>query len=56
VRLTVKDDGVGFDPAVTKNTGYGLRNMASRTERLKGRFQLVSKQGKGTQISVDLPA
>ncbi|TKS61747.1 MAG: histidine kinase [Nitrospira sp.] len=55
-RLAVKDDGVGFNPRVTKNTAYGLRNMALRAERLKGSFQLVSKPRQGTQIFVDLPA
>ncbi len=56
VRLVVKDDGVGFNPRITKNTGYGLGNMALRAERLKGHFQLVSTRREGTQIFVDLPA
>lgn len=55
-RLAVKDDGAGFNPRVARNTGSGLRNMTLRAERLKGRFQLVSKRRQGTQIFVDLPA
>jgi len=55
-RLAVKDDGAGFSLRVTKKPGYGLRNMALRAERLKGRFQLFSARRQGTQIFVDLPA
>ncbi len=56
VRFAVTDDGKGFNVSRARNEGYGLRNMALRARRVKARFQLVSKRGKGTRIFVDLPA
>jgi PAS domain S-box-containing protein len=53
VRVEVRDDGIGFDPQPTRD-GLGLLGMASRAERLGGRFQLQSS-GKGTRISVKVP-
>jgi len=52
LKLTIKDDGIGF--TVSKiSAGMGLNNMRERAESLPaGRFVLVSKPGKGTQIEV----
>ena len=54
VRLSVKDDGVGFrmDGA---SPGYGLANMRQRAEELGGSFQISSVPGEGTTIGVTLP-
>ena len=46
VTLTVEDDGVGPPPEAPDH-GNGLRNMASRAERLGGSFELARRAGGG---------
>jgi len=55
VRLTVEDDGVGFDPSTIQGQGHGLNNMEKRARKLGGRFQVMSEPGRGTRIVCDLP-
>lgn len=57
IRLTVQDNGCGFDPAEVLSSrdplrGYGLQNMRERTEICGGAFKIVSRLGLGTRISV----
>ena len=54
VRLSVRDDGVGFETD-GQNTGYGLGNMRQRAKELDGSFELSSVPGKGTGVTVALP-
>ena len=54
VRLTVRDDGRGFDPQA-KADGFGLAIMRERAELLGGRLEVSSAPGQGTQIVLDLP-
>jgi signal transduction histidine kinase len=53
-RMTIADDGVGFDPA-RPGSGQGLHNMQERVEALGGRLEVQSADGKGTQLTVELP-
>jgi signal transduction histidine kinase len=51
VRLTVADDGVGFDPATGSPDGsYGLRGLQSLVEDGGGRVQVESAPGAGTTV------
>lgn len=52
--LNVMDDGDGFAVG-TKKKGIGLQNMISRTHELNGTFDVRSKKGKGTTITVNFP-
>ena len=54
VRLTVQDDGTGFDPAV-RGSGLGLIGMRERVEGLAGSFRVTSAPGAGTTVTVSLP-
>jgi signal transduction histidine kinase len=58
VMLTIKDDGVGFDPKNTtdvKRLGkWGLTNIMERTMSIGGRCHIESSPGKGTQIIVEV--
>ena len=58
VQLTVRDDGVGFDPAqlpeMFRRGHLGLRQMRERVTGLKGTFALHSEPGHGTEIRVGL--
>ncbi len=57
VRLTVMDDGRGFDPQPPHEAhpGLGLLSMRERAEAIGGEFMVHSEPGKGTIISVRAP-
>ncbi len=53
IRLSVEDDGVGFDTVRVR--GLGLTGMKERVEHLGGALVLRSQPGRGTLLKVDLP-
>jgi signal transduction histidine kinase len=55
IRLTVEDDGLGFNPRTVEGHGRGLNNMQTRVGKLGGRLEVMSEPGRGTQIVCDLP-
>lgn len=56
VRLTVQDDGRGFDPdAVDGGEHYGLVAMRERVEMLAGQLIIDSAPGRGTTLRAVLP-
>jgi PAS domain S-box-containing protein len=54
VRLTIADDGTGFDFSFQSETrsAWGLISMRERAEAIGGRFQVKSAPGEGTRIMV----
>ena len=54
IHLTILDDGIGFDVA-KKSKGIGLQNIESRVTSCNGTFEIKSKKGKGTSITIDIP-
>lgn len=52
--LTIHDNGTGFDPDVMA-MGIGRRSMRTRAEEVGGDFELWSRPGKGTTITVTVP-
>ena len=54
VRLTVTDDGRGFDPDVAHG-GYGLNGMRSRVRQVGGTVQVISAPGGGTEVRAEVP-
>ena len=55
VEVSVRDDGVGFDPAALSRSAYGLLGMRFRVEAERGSLALISASGRGTLIQVRLP-
>jgi signal transduction histidine kinase len=53
LRLSISDDGQGFDVVHTK--GLGLLGIEERVTRLGGRFEVHSRPGSGTTLAIDLP-
>lgn len=53
-RLTVTDDGRGFDP-VQADPGFGLASLRRTVEGLGGSYSIASAPGRGTRIEVALP-
>jgi PAS domain S-box-containing protein len=52
VRLTVADNGCGFDPSTVTADHLGLKIMRERADAIHARFSLYSEPGEGSQISV----
>lgn len=55
IRLSITDNGIGFDPASMHGVGHGLPNMAARARKAGGRFAVRSVPQHGTRITIDLP-
>jgi two-component sensor histidine kinase len=55
VRIAVRDDGRGFDPAAT-SSGFGLRRMRERAELFGGSLEIASAAGRGTEVRAAIPA
>jgi len=54
-RLTVTDDGRGFDPAMPLDDGrphFGLLGLRERAGKLQARFEIRTSPGTGTTLSV----
>lgn len=57
-RLTIEDDGRGFDPTTPPADGrrrFGLKILAARAAQLGGQFFLDSAPGRGTRVSLTWP-
>jgi|CXWL01.1.fsa_nt_gi PAS domain S-box-containing protein len=55
VRLSIRDNGCGFNQDVAMGIGHGLANMAARAQKIGGRFTVFSKENVGTRIVLDMP-
>jgi signal transduction histidine kinase len=56
LRMTVQDDGRGFDTARPVPEGhFGLRGMHERAQAAGGRVQVTSRPGAGTVVQLDVP-
>jgi signal transduction histidine kinase len=54
--LEISDNGRGFAPNEVNTGGMGLSTMRERAERLGGQFTITATPGKGTRVSVTIPA
>jgi nitrate/nitrite-specific signal transduction histidine kinase len=58
LRITVEDDGRGFDPARVEWAGqryFGLQIMRERAESIGGHLELDSRPGHGTRVTIWMP-
>jgi signal transduction histidine kinase len=57
VRLTVQDNGAGFDPNDIQAGmgGNGLRNMRDRAQLIGADLEITSSKGNGTTIRLEMP-
>jgi signal transduction histidine kinase len=55
VRLTVTDDGHGFDPSQEFPGHLGLHSMPERAAKLGGRVDVKSGFGAGTRVVAEIP-
>ncbi|QNK81927.1 histidine kinase [Nakamurella sp. PAMC28650] len=54
LRVTVRDDGDGFDPEVRLVGHLGLSNMCQRAEAIGARFAVTSAPGRGTTVTLSI--
>ena len=54
LRVTVADNGAGFDPATVKR-GNGLEHSVRRMEEVGGTYVVESRPGAGTHVRLNVP-
>jgi len=54
VTMTIKDDGVGFDPDSISSGGMGLKTMRERAASLNARLRIESQPNQGTRVIVEI--
>jgi PAS domain S-box-containing protein len=60
IRISVKDEGKGFDPVATEAkdgviSGFGLFTIKERVMFMGGRFDIESAPGKGCSVIIEIP-
>ena len=60
IRVSIEDDGVGFDPAILSESsppgrGYGLFSIRERLGLLGGTLEIESNSGTGTRVLLSAP-
>ena len=53
--LEIVDDGVGFDPSLSRPGHLGLRTMTDRVESIGGRLEVSSQPDNGTTVCAVVP-
>jgi signal transduction histidine kinase len=56
LRLSVSDDGVGFDPAQVRARHLGLTTMAERARAAGGTLEIETAPAAGTTVRLEVPA
>lgn len=52
--MTIKDDGLGFNPESVSTGGLGLKTMRERAARLNARMRIESQPNMGTRVIVEV--
>ena len=56
VRLSINDDGTGFNPLAPREGAFGLVSMRERARLLGGTLVVQSERGEGTLIEIMIPS
>jgi signal transduction histidine kinase len=54
-RLTIADDGAGFDPAAPAPGHFGVAGMRERAALAGAKLEIDSAPGRGARIVLDAP-
>ena len=52
-RLSIRDNGCGFDVEAVTRDHFGLQNMRERAAAIGAEVEIVSQPGAGTQVTVE---
>jgi signal transduction histidine kinase len=55
VVITIEDNGIGFEPAHARR-GLGLLGIRERVAHLQGSIEIDAAPGRGTRLTIELPA
>lgn len=55
ISIIIKDDGTGFDIEQKKEKSFGILGMRERVDILNGQFNIDSKIGSGTKVTIVVP-
>lgn len=55
VKVTLRDNGIGFELDEKKQVSYGLSTMQERVREVGGSIQFITALGKGTRIEITIP-
>jgi len=55
VRISIQDDGIGFDTDGDMDGSFGLISIRERTRLLGGSLDISSEKGKGTRLDIKIP-
>jgi len=55
VKVTLRDNGIGFELDDKKQASYGLSTMQERIHEIGGSIQFITAPGKGTRIEISVP-
>lgn len=56
LNITIEDNGVGFDlKAIEPDKGMGLKSIDFRTNYMGGNYEVDSRIGEGTMLSINVP-
>jgi signal transduction histidine kinase len=55
LRLIVRDNGKGFDPAALNGRGFGMESMRQRASKIAGTLEVRSQPMGGTTVDLELP-
>jgi PAS domain S-box-containing protein len=61
LRITVRDDGVGFDVSrldagMDAEGGFGLFSLRERLQYFGGQLKITTRAGKGTSVTLEIPS
>ena len=55
IRLRIRDDGSGFDPATVPRDRFGVEGIRHRSRLLGAESRIESGPGRGTSVEIDFP-
>ena len=55
ITFEIADDGGGFNVNSADGSGLGLRNISSRAREIRAAIQIITREGEGTRIVLDIP-
>lgn len=55
IKLRVKDQGKGFNPAKVSSSAFGLLHLRERVEYLNGQLLITTQPGNGTEVEINVP-
>lgn len=55
ITLDVSDNGIGFDIDTVNQNSYGLKNIKTRVNAMKGKIDIKSIKNQGTHIVITIP-